>query len=478
MKNKLIILIIQLIFVNLPVYAGFSEEYSNRISGFLVHNFNYNHVGIVVQSLSDNKVLYQQNANQLFIPASLVKLFTLAGSLEELTPKFKFKTSIKWNPSELKNELLKGDLAILFSGDPSFSHKDLKGLINSVKQHKIKTIAGDLIVDDTLFSDLYADGWTIDDLSWGYAAPSGAVVIAENKLPIKIQPITTLGQKVEFLIDDYYKDLYPFNISSQVVATTKQQSDYNCKLNINVNSQNHPFFSGCAQIDNTTQKLTLALNSPNNYLRSLLQLYLREANVTLMGNIVFNKVPEEFVDLKVHESPPLFDLLKIMMKNSNNIYAHSIGKAIGLKLYGMGSFKTSTNALRTILQKKFTVNTSTLDLVDTSGLSNYNLASPNHFIRLLQAIHNDYKLKNHVNKILSKSGQDGTLKNRLAAKDLKDLVLAKTGNLKNSSGIAGYITTKRGRLLAFVFMVNNILEERIKVKQLTDELCELLVNYG
>ncbi len=478
MASKLLNIIFKLGLGIIFASYGHCQEYSRHIQDFLEHNFMHNQTGLVVQSLPDNKILYQHNADKLFVPASLVKLFTLASSLEELSPQFKFKTSVKWNPKYFENNKLKNDLAIVFSGDPSFTQDNLEQLILDVKKQGVNTITGNLIIDDTLFSEWHGDGWAIDDLSWGYAAPSSSIVIAENKIPISIKPINTLGQPVEFFIDHRHKALYPFNINSKVIAVTKQQSDYDCKLQIKINHQNDPFFSGCAQIDPSTQNISLALNSPRKYLKKLLILYLHQHNINLIGTIVFAKCPNKFIDLKIHKSLPLFDLLKIMMKNSNNMYANNIGKALGAKLYDHGSFKTSTKAIMNILQKKFTINTSTLDLFDTSGLSIYNVATPNHFLRLLQVIYNDRNLQENVIKILSKPGERGTLKNRLTSNDLRGNVLAKTGSLRNSSGLAGYIKTKTGRKLAFVFMVNNMIQNNSHIKQLTDELCELLINYG
>ena len=85
-----------------------------------------------------------------------------------------------------------------------------------------------------------------------------------------------------------------------------------------------------------------------------------------------------------------------MIQESDNIYADSIGKTIGAKLYGEGSFKTASKAITNILQKKFSINTSTLNIVDASGLSNYNVITPNHIVRLLQVTHNDKDLFENV----------------------------------------------------------------------------------
>lgn len=453
------------------------QDYQKHIQNFLENNFAYSHVGLVVQSLPDNKILYQQNANKLFVPASSLKLFTLISSLEELTSKFKFKTSVKWDPKTFKHNKLDGNIGILFTGDPSLTQQNLERLVIAIKKTGINSIEGNLILDDTLFTDLHSDGISFDDVIWGYGASTGAIIIAENKIPITINPINTLGQSVEFFIDNKDKELYPLNVNSQVIAVTKQQSENDCGLQINMDEKNQSFFSGCVQIDPTIQHLDLALSSPKKYLQDLLTLYLEKHNINLKGQIVFNKVPKEFLNLEVHESLPLLELLKKMIQESDNIYADSIGKTIGAKLYGEGSFKTASKAITNILQKKFSINTSTLNIVDASGLSSYNVITPNHIIRLLQVTHNDKDLFENVFKVLPKPGMRGTLKNRLTASDLRTKVLAKTGTLKNSSSLAGYIKTKTGRQLAVVFIVNNLVQPKSQIKQLEDELCELLINY-
>lgn len=473
MKNYLLI-------INFFLFQiAFGDQYYQKhIQNFLENNFTYNHVGLVIESVADNKVLYQQNANKLFIPASSLKLFTLVSSLDALTPKFKFTTNIKWDPKTLKHNKLDGDIAILFTGDPSFTQQDLEKLIVAIKKVGINSITGNIIIDDTLFTDPHADGISFDDLIWGYAAPASAIIIAENKVPITINPINRLGQSVDFFINKKDKKLYPLSVNSKVIAVTQQQTEDDCSLQIKIDQENKSFISGCVQIHPTVQHLDLALNSPRKYLQDLLMIYLQKHNINLAGKIVFHKTPKEFLDLEVHYSLPLLELLKKMMKESHNLYADSIGKTIGAKLYGQGSFKTASKAITNILRKKFSINISTLNIVDASGLSNYNVVTPNHIARLLRATHNNKDLLEHVVKILPQPGMQGTLRNRLTSHDLKTKILAKTGTLRNSSSIAGYITTKLGKQLVFVFMVNNLIQSKYQIKQLEDELCELLINYG
>ncbi len=459
---------------------GYCQDNIRYIQNFLDQNFTNNHVGLIILDLDKDKTIYQYNAHKLFIPASLLKFFTLATSLEGLKANFKFTTSIKWDPKKFKNNKLHDNLTIIFTGDPSLKHKDLENLIITSKKHGINYINGNLIVDDTLFSDVYASGWINEDLAWYYAAPSGAIIISENKIPITILPINTIGQSVKFIIEDQNQSIYPLAIYSKVKAVTEQESNTDCKLKITSNLHNDLLFSGCLPINNHIQKINMALNSPQQYLKDLLTIYLHKHGIKLQGEIIFDKSSgsDPLKTLTMHHSAPLVNLLKVMMESSNNIYAHAIGKTLGVKLYQDGSFKTSTKAILNILQKNFTINTSSLRISDSSGLSFYNAITPDHMARLLRAINHNKNLKNHITNILSISGKTGTLKNRLMATDLTGKILAKTGTLSNASGIAGYLTTKNKKNLALVFMVNNTIQANTQIKQLEDELCELLINFN
>ena len=51
--------------------------------------------GIEVVQLSSSKLLYERNADRLFIPASNAKLFTTAAALEKLGPGYVFRTTVE-----------------------------------------------------------------------------------------------------------------------------------------------------------------------------------------------------------------------------------------------------------------------------------------------------------------------------------------------------------------------------------------------
>src|SRR6188768_439529 len=73
-------------------------------------------IGIKVVSLNTGKVLFQQNGEKYFMPASNMKNFTVATALEKLTPDFKFVTSVYSTSAPDPSGVVKG-LRVFGRGD-------------------------------------------------------------------------------------------------------------------------------------------------------------------------------------------------------------------------------------------------------------------------------------------------------------------------------------------------------------------------
>src|SRR5437660_10646118 len=73
--------------------------------------------GIEVVSLNTGQVLYSQNADKLFIPASNTKLFTTAAALALIGPNYKFHTTIETTGTLEQHGRLSWDPSLVGSGD-------------------------------------------------------------------------------------------------------------------------------------------------------------------------------------------------------------------------------------------------------------------------------------------------------------------------------------------------------------------------
>lgn len=89
--------------------------------------------------------------------------------------------------------------------------------------------------------------------------------------------------------------------------------------------------------------------------------------------------------------------------------------------------------------------------VDGSGLSRYNLFSPQDFVFLLNKIKNEYNWE-RIKNILP-TGGEGTLSSYY--KDETGFIYAKTGTLSNNCALSGYLITKKNKVLIFSVLVNN-----------------------
>ncbi len=139
----------------------------------ILHNpiFTTASIGIKVVSVESGEVLYSKNAQKLHHPASTTKLFTAATALTKLGPDYRFITSLYADPKTdiqiIDNIYLKG------KGDPILQTEDLIELGDSLVETGVKTIRGDIVVDETFFDTVReGPGWMWDDKPFHISALS------------------------------------------------------------------------------------------------------------------------------------------------------------------------------------------------------------------------------------------------------------------------------------------------------------------
>lgn len=107
--------------------------------------------------------------------------------------------------------------------------------------------------------------------------------------------------------------------------------------------------------------------------------------------------------------------------------------------------------------------------VDGSGLSRYNLFTPNVLISLLGRIYAKVPQK-RLFTLLPAAGQSGTL--RSLAMNGKPYIFAKSGSMTGVYNLSGYVLTKRNKLLYFSIMHNNFIQPVSEIRRRTAELLQ------
>src|SRR5262245_21484467 len=173
--------------------------------------------GLLIADAGTGQVLFERNADQYFVPASNMKLFTTALALAKLGPDYRFRTTLE-SLAELTAEgRLSGPLYLVGRGDPNLSNrkfpfalkeefegpseKAIAELANAIVEKGIKQISGDIVGDESYFPrERYPNGWEIDDMVWEYGAAISAIVLDDNTVQLTLTPGEKAGERVDAMV--------------------------------------------------------------------------------------------------------------------------------------------------------------------------------------------------------------------------------------------------------------------------------------
>ncbi len=155
--------------------------------------------GVDVRSLDSGERLYSLNAGKLMMPASNMKILTVAAGAEVLGWDYRFTTTLE-TAGTIAGGVLRGDLFVRSNGDPSINTREgradavLHEWARGLEAAGITSIEGRVIGDDQAFDDEgIGAGWAWDYLQYGYAAPVGALEFNENVATLTIAPGAAAG---------------------------------------------------------------------------------------------------------------------------------------------------------------------------------------------------------------------------------------------------------------------------------------------
>lgn len=378
------------------------------------------HIGIAVYDVAAEKFLYQYNSNKYFIPASNTKLFTCYAAMKYLGDSL----------PGLKYQFAGSELMIQGTGDPSFLLPDFKtqSVYDFLKSRQNINYVKDEVLSQ--FEPL-GKGWSWDDYNAAYMPERSEMPVYGNVAEFYRQADTISVMPGIFLSDSI----------RMLNASLKNDTSWRFRIDRSIAENKFYSITG-TNIETAFTREEIPFKTSHITTLSLLEDTLHKKINTVM------LTHEQSRLTGIVYSQPTDSLLRIMMHRSDNFFAEQTLLMVSNKRLDIMSEK---KIIDTLLKTELKALPQPAKWVDGSGLSRYNLFTPEDFVFLLNKLHSEFEWK-RITTILP-TGGTGTISNYY--KNLNGRIFAKTGTLSNNVALSGYLMTAKNKTLLFSVLVNN-----------------------
>jgi D-alanyl-D-alanine carboxypeptidase/D-alanyl-D-alanine-endopeptidase (penicillin-binding protein 4) len=198
---------------------------------------------------------------------------------------------------------------------------------------------------------------------------------------------------------------------------------------------------------------TLAgIADPALYAAQALRDVLQRAGIRVTGKVTVNAAPRNWQErIAVIQSPPLWQLLSVVLKPSQNLYAEMLFKGLSAGAQP-ASYEASEDIERRFLTSEAGVPNSDFRFVDGCGLSPDDLVTPRALVTILRWM-NEPSRRATWWMMLARPGDEGTLRRRLLP--FAGRMRGKTGSISGVNALSGILNMPNGSHRYFSIMINH-----------------------
>jgi D-alanyl-D-alanine carboxypeptidase/D-alanyl-D-alanine-endopeptidase (penicillin-binding protein 4) len=447
--------------------------------------------GVLVVDAKTGRPLYEHNADRMFCPASVTKLFSTAAALCEFGADHRFRTPVVRRGEVDREGTLRGDLVFVAQGDLCLGGRTGNGgllfvdddhtyaagnprsgivsadpvagldqLARGVADAGIKAVSGDVLVDDRLFEPTESTG----------SGPSrvSPVLVNDNVVDVVVTPAAKAGMPAFVVL---VPETAYVTADVQVETTGSEKP---AAVTVSPAGRRRFRVRGHVPVGARPVVKIAEVDDPASFARTLFIEVLRKRGVRVeAASIADNpadRLParDEVARLpKVAEyvSPPFRENVKVILKVSHNLHASTLP----LLLAAHHGETTLAAGLKREGQwlRELGVDPGAVSFGGGAGGSRSDLVTPRATVALLRAMaaRPDFEAYEAALPVL---GRDGTLARSVAADSpARGHARAKTGTywaenglngkaVLTSKALAGFLDTASGRRLAFAAFVNNV----------------------
>ena len=432
----------------------------------------------------DGQPLVDINSSQMLVPASNMKLISTGAAIHKLGPDFRYETSIGYD-GEIVDGILEGNLYIIGGGDPTLGSIDsiatpiekvFAQWTDMLKNTGICKVKGRVIGDGRCFDPMIEDPtWLVEDIGTYYGAGTTGLMFYENMQSFSVSAGPEVGSAL--------------NISPSYPEVPWMEFRYNCCTGKEGTGDQLFMFTselapiaeirGTFGVDKKEKRLDCSNKFPEYTCAYHFMEYLREAGIECagVGDFRLDRSWERKGDITILGKTYSPDLSRIIFETnhvSNNVFAETLLRSLGLEMTGSACYDSSYVAIDKVL-KELQIDTSQgCRIKDGSGLSRHNYISSDFLCRFLAGMMGSPHFAEFAASLPS-PGSNGTLLYNMQKMptELKSRIKVKSGSMNGVRCYSGYIIPTEGakeEVIIFSIMVNNCTSPTWEVRNLLDSI--------
>jgi serine-type D-Ala-D-Ala carboxypeptidase/endopeptidase (penicillin-binding protein 4) len=442
--------------------------------------------GVEVRSLDTGEQLFEHDAGRLMMPASNLKVLTLAAAAETLGWDYRYTTTLE-TTGTIADGVLHGDLIVRSNGDPTINTRGgraahvIDDWLAALAAAGIREVDGRIVGNDQAFDDNgLGVGWAWDYLQYYYAAPVGALQYNENVAAMVVTPAAAPGLPPTITIE-------PGSGLTIVNRATTGAPD--SEITVDAQRQlDHAILDVFGGVPAGAPAVIrpVAVVNPTIFFAQSLKAALTARGVGVRGEAIdFDDIAAETLTgassgsprvIATTTSPPLREIAATMMKVSQNLYAETLLKTVGAARGGLGTVAAGSAAVRQLMTS-WQIPEDGYVAVDGSGLSRYNYVAASTLATVLERLYRDPKHRDAFVATLPIAGKDGTIASRMRRTRAEGNAVAKTGSISNVRTLSGFVRTRGGEMLVFAILANDFVIPAATINWIADLAVETLANF-
>jgi len=363
------------------------------------------HVGISIFEPATNKTWYDYQGAKYFVPASNTKIPTCYVAMKYLGDSL---VGIRYSVEP------DSSIVIQPTADPTFLASEYKRqpVFDHIKKFK------KIILKTEIYQDYLGSGWSWNDYQEEYMAQ-------RSDLPM-------YGNVARFTLDNNEVKASPRYFDQFLISI---EEGLESGFDIEKPWEENQFFVAPGR----NKTLEVPFNATFQTIRDLLQ-----------DTLDVDVEVDPFINIEpaLLHSQPTDSMLKPMMHRSDNFYAEQSLLMVSNERLGI---MDDSKIIDTILKTDFADLPQRPRWVDGSGLSRYNLFTPQSMVSILNKMKNEFGME-RIKEIFPTGGR-GTITSYYKADS--GYIYAKTGTLSGVVALSGFLYTKKNKLLVFSILVNN-----------------------